>query len=466
MPPQLALILTLAFILWLMVRDMKARDSVSPALWIPLLWLLIIGSRPLSAWFGLQITGDSQLDGSPFDRLCFLVLIISGLLVLVRRHVRWSNLIAKNKWLFIFFVYLGFSVLWSDYPLVAFKRWIKDVGNIVMVLVILNESDPVEAVKTVFLRCAFVLVPLSITLIKYFPNLGRYYSPWSGAVEYGGVTTNKNMLGATLIIYGLALLWETLELHDDPSRVRKRFAMSSLLLLLGMIAWLFLKAQSQTSLVCTLLGAGILLAMRLSSIRSRASRMGLYIFVLALVFLLLNSVFDITGIFVHSLGRNMTLTDRTEIWRRVLNIPINTLIGTGYYSFWLDPQRVDKVSEGFFYHLNEAHNGYIETYLNSGLVGVFLLAALLLSSFRAIKNNIIKWNGGYDVARLALLTVGMFYNCTEAAFDRLGVVWFAVLLAIVGHLNPPAAQQEGNQNQPLENNNTRVFAPLSEPAEV
>jgi len=240
------------------------------------------------------------------------------------------------------------------------------------------------------------------------------------------------MLGATLIIYSIVLLWEMLELHDDQSKARKKLEMSSCLLLLGMVAWLFLKAQSQTSLVCTLLGAGILLGMRLPSIRSRAGRIELYVFALALLLVFLNSVFDITGTFVHALGRNITLSGRTGIWQRALSVPINPLVGTGYYSFWLDPKRVDIVNADYWFRLNEAHSGYIETYLNEGLIGVFLLAALLVSGFRTIKHDIINANVGYDVVRLAFLAVGVVYNFTEGAFNRMDFVWFALLLAIVG----------------------------------
>jgi O-antigen ligase len=437
---------------------LKQRQNLSHALWIPLIWLLMLGSRSVSFWFGARSVGDTQLDGSPLDRLVYLFLIVAGLLVLAQRRIQWSQLIADNKWLSIFFLYLGISVLWADYPFVAFKRWFKDAGNIILVLVILSEEDPVEATRAMFLRCAYVLVPLSVLVIKYFPDLSRTYAPWTGAVEYCGVSGSKNMLGSTLILYSIALLWEALELHDDQSGARKRFEKSSCVLFLGMIAWLFLKAHSQTSFACTLLGGGILLAMRLSFIRSRASRIEIYAVTLALLFLLFNSVFDIAGIFVHALGRNLTFTGRTEIWQRVLGVPINPLIGTGYYSFWLDPNRVEKVSEGFFFHLDEAHNGYIETYLNGGLIGAFLLVVLIAFALRKIKRDFLNEGDRFSIVRLAFLAIAVVYNFTEAAFDRQSFVWFALLLAIVGRLRQVTLAQEGRRDQP----EPHAVAPLIE----
>src|SRR6267378_890472 len=205
MPQQVALLCCVLFILWLFVRDAKRR-KVSFALWIPLAWAFIIGSKPISTWLGYGDTSggaDSYVEGSPFDRMVFLFLIAAGCFVLVKRGINWSRFFRNNRWLCIYFLYLGISALWSDYPFVSFKRWIKDLGNVVMVLVILSEMDPTEAVKAVFVRCAYILVPLSVIFIKYFPDVGRYYNRWTWTFSYGGVTTDKNMLGLTLVVSGI-----------------------------------------------------------------------------------------------------------------------------------------------------------------------------------------------------------------------------------------------------------------------
>src|SRR5882672_10661482 len=198
MPSQLAAALFAGFILWLFIRDRKRSTTVSMAAWLPLIWAAIIGSRPITLWFGGALsmeTPDDYLKGSPIDMMIFLSLIVAGALVLVQRRMNWNELFANNTWLFIFFLYWGLSVAWSDYPFVGLKRWIKDLGNLIMVLVILSEEDPVQAVKTVFARCGFLLLPLSVLFIKYYPYLGRYYSRWSWTPVYCGVTTEKNALG-------------------------------------------------------------------------------------------------------------------------------------------------------------------------------------------------------------------------------------------------------------------------------
>src|ERR1051326_7166139 len=163
MGSTLALAVFVGFVLWLYVRGRKERPGVSSASWIPLVWTLIIGSRPVSLWFSGALTSanaDDDLEGSAFDRNILLFLILAGLWILRRRGMRWSAVCWGNKWICLFYLFFGISVLWSDYPYVSFKRWVKIFGHVVMVLVILSEKDPVAAIKTVFLRCSFVLIPL------------------------------------------------------------------------------------------------------------------------------------------------------------------------------------------------------------------------------------------------------------------------------------------------------------------
>src|SRR2546425_3304837 len=210
MPRQLALLVCVSFIVWLFARDRKLRPMTSGALWVPLLWLVIITSRPVSFWFGggLRVEKpDDYLEGSPLDRNVFLLLIGTGLVVLVRRGVNWGKVFSSNRWVFVFFLYCCVSIMWSDYPFVGFKRWIKDLGNVVMVLVVLTENDPVQATKAVLARCAYFAIPLSIVLIKYYPEWGRYLnSTWQSS--NCGVATEKNGLGAVAFLSGIFLVWD------------------------------------------------------------------------------------------------------------------------------------------------------------------------------------------------------------------------------------------------------------------
>ncbi len=432
MPRQLASFVFVAFVIWLIARDVKRRPTVSSAVWIPLTWLFIIGSKPISLWFGGPGSFDSAdgyLEGSPMDRLFFLSLLVIGLIILSRRRVNWQIILRQNKWLSWYFIYIGISALWSDFTFVAFKRWTKDVGNVIMALIILTEQDPIEAATALLVRAAHLFVPLSVLLIRYYPDIGRYYDAFSHQPVFGGVTRDKNILGMSLFVCALAYLWVLFERKPagDPREARRHALIHGFLML--MTLWLLVKGHSSTALACTLTGAVILFGTRYPAIRRKVSQLGAWTFGFVALILILHVTLDLGRVLVAILGRDLTFTGRTEIWSAVLKEDINPLFGVGYYSFWLG-DRVERLSSGFYYHLNEAHNGFLETYINVGLVGLGLLVAAFVRAASRISGEVVA-GSRFGALRLAFLVGVLMYNFTEAAFDRLNVLWVACLLVMI-----------------------------------
>jgi O-antigen ligase len=453
MPPQVASLVFVTFVLWLLARDIKRRPTVSSALWIPLTWLFIIGSKPISLWLGGPGSFDSEdgyLEGSPMDRLFFLSLLIAGLIVISRRGVNWNLIFRQNKWLWWYFAYIGISVLWSDFTFVAFKRWTKDVGNVVMALIILTEEDPVEAATALLVRAAHLFVPLSVLLIRYYPDIGRYYDAFSHQPVFGGVTRDKNILGMSLFVCGLSYLWVLFERKPagDPREVKRHVLIHGFLML--MTVWLLVKGHSSTALACTLTGATILFGTRYPAIRRKVGSLGAYTIGLAALMLALHITLDLGRVLVALLGRDLTFTGRTEIWSAVLKEDINPLFGVGYYSFWLG-DRVQRLSAGFYYHLNEAHNGFLETYINVGVIGLGLLIAAFLASAKRISAEVVA-GSRFAALRLAFLVGVLMYNLTEAAFDRLNVLWVSCLLVMIEYprrvTSPVLAEAAAATNPP------------------
>src|SRR5438552_7019387 len=109
MPPQLALLLTTAFVVFLFLRDRRESTRVSGRLWIPLIWLLIIGSRNVSEWVGFG-GGESLAEGSPLDSTIYFALEIVGLAVLLHRRVSLSEFLSRNPWFTLFFAYGALSI--------------------------------------------------------------------------------------------------------------------------------------------------------------------------------------------------------------------------------------------------------------------------------------------------------------------------------------------------------------------
>ena len=79
--------------------------------------------------------------------------------------------------------------------------------------------------------------------------------------------------------------------------------------------------------------------------------------------------------------------------------------------------------------INEAHNGYLEVYLNLGIIGLFLLGGFLIASYRTICRRLKPFSSLASLS-LAVWTIMLFYSVTEAGF-RGGLMWVTFLLGAI-----------------------------------
>ena len=437
MSASIAAFIFVSFALWLFAKDAKEAKRTSPALWIPILWAFIIGTKSVSLWLGMSASygNVTYVEDMLIDKVLFLFLVLAAAVVLARRKIKWGPTLADNSWLFAFFFYLCLSIAWSDEPMSSFKRWFKDFGNVLMVLVILSEEDPIRSVRTFFARCAFIFIPLGVLMVKYYTSASMQYSRYSGETLFVGFSTNKNIFGMTMCVCSLGLFWLWLEAREPEVRKKDKTAWLRYSALLVMTLWLERKAQSSTAIACTGLGCCVMAGMTVPAIRKKMKHLGAFAggAVATVVVLQVTGLWDaLTSMIAGALGRDPTFHGRTEIWAALLKQDINPVLGTGYYSFW-SAERMRNISEGYHYQLNEAHNGYLETYLNSGVIGVFLLLAMLVAAAKRMKKEMVK-GSSYGALRFSFLLSAIFYGLSEAVFNRLSMVWFVLLLAL---MTPP-----------------------------
>ncbi len=431
MPPIIATVVFALGILGLFVLDRDRKAWTSKALWIPVMWLWIAGSRPVSVWLQMAPPLDSPdqyLDGSPLDRLVFTALLAAGLMVLISRRRHVGRLLRRNGPILLFFFYCALSILWSDYAFVSFKRWTKAVGDVVMVLIVLTDPDRSSAVKRLLARAGFLLVPLSILFIKYYPDLGRGYSASTWTPVYNGVTMGKNLLGMICLIFGLASTWRFLQAFRGGEGTHRAGPLIAHGAILAMVLWLFLKANSVTSLSCFLLAGGLMAVTSMPALARRPAVV--HLLVAAVLSVSFSALFLNIGTgLVKDLGRDPTLTGRTVLWSQLLSMNLNPLFGTGFESFWLGP-RLEEFWSMHWWRPNEAHNGYLEVFLNLGWTGVALLAVVMVVGYRNVVGA-FRWDPDAGRLRLSYFVVAAAYGLTEAAFRMMNPVWIAFLLAIM-----------------------------------
>ena len=433
MPASVATALYAIFIIWLFKLERDQESLVSPALWIPVLWFSIGASRMVSMWFGgigqsAMPTVSAQLEeGSVVDRLIFTGLLLAGLAVLARRGRQTNEVLGANWIILLFFLYAAASILWSDYSFVSFKRWSKAVGNVVMVFLILTEPDSNAAIKSLLARASFLLIPTSVLLIKYYPDYGRVYNQFTGQAEYIGVHTGKNGLAMICLILGFGALWRVIEALKIPDRSYKKRHLIAHGAILGMALWLLYMAHSAAALGCAFIGSGLVW---LTGLRRRAVKpLTLHMAVVAIMCICVYGIIVDTNVgLVQAVGRDATLTDRTSLWHDLARVDINPWFGTGFESFWLG-ERLELMGAKYWWQPNQAHNGYLELYLNLGWAGIFLQAILIVWGYRNISNSLRE---GEELAglKLTLFVVALIFNLTEATFKVVSPMWIVFLLAV------------------------------------
>ncbi|HLX68554.1 MAG TPA: O-antigen ligase family protein [Verrucomicrobiae bacterium] len=429
--PRLILFVSFYLFWRLIKRDIASRPGVSSAIWIPTIWLGILASRPISSWIGFG-GGSDTLEGSPMDRLFFFVMIFAAMIVLSRRGVLWSAVISENWPIFLFYGFLLISVLWANSPVSSFKRWFKEFGNIMIALVILTEEDPLQAIRSVFVRCGYVLIPLSIIFIRWFPALGRRYNEHSGLMEATGVTFQKNSLGAMVVVCGLVIVWDWFERRQNSETQDKKAKRNENLIRVTILAigiWLLHLSDSKTSIVILTMGVTILTATRFSFLRQRLSMLGVAVLVMVVGLYVADQTFHLKEEFLSDLGRDSTLTGRTDVWRELRNVGTDPIVGTGFMSFWDDESYRAKLP---YWVAFSAHNGYLETYLAGGWTGIFFLSLMLIGTGLRINQSLL-WGGDYAVFRFAVFAMTVVVNYTESNFACMTPEGFLFLLAGIGY---------------------------------
>jgi exopolysaccharide production protein ExoQ len=431
MPPNVALLLWFVVLVALFCFDPAKEPKVSAALWVPLISMFFLGARSLDSWLtgniaaGGAAVAQTLEEGDPVNRTLSLVLLFLAVGILVSRSFRWGDFFARNRALTAYLLFTLVSVVWSAYPSPAFRKWFRDLGNYLMILVVLSDPYPLEAIKTLLRRLGYLLIPLSVLLIKYFPYMGKNYDAWTGAPEYVGATLSKNMLGILCLVCGIYFFWDTVVRWPDRKNKRQRWVILVNAGLLYWTWWLLITCDSATSGTCLIIACLVILAAHSKVVQRRPAMLLVAVPVIFLTYVLLFFGLGLGGAFAAAVGRNPTLTGRTEIWQIVLKQHTNPLLGTGYESFWMG-DRLERIWESDHQLINESHNGYLEVYVNLGYCGLLLLFLFVVAAYRNICKSFKPFSSIASFA-LAISTAFLFHNCTEADF-RNGLMWITFAL--------------------------------------
>ena len=415
MPSTLALLLCLLSIAFLLRNEQKQSHSVSRASWIPTFWVLYFASKPIARW----IDPYGAIEESTADGLFLVGLIFLGLYVIAKRKLNWWAQVRQTRWLALLLGYMLLSCLWSDDPIGSFKQWVRVFGSFILALTVLTEKEPTLALQSIFRRTVYVLIPLSVVLIKYFPELGVVYRSWNGEKFWVGATIAKNGLGRLCLVCAVFLIWGLFSRWKGKSRPAWKYQTQVEILLLFIIGWLLKGPGSDyamTAIVLFGLCAAALLALLVFNQQVANRFFSLFAgltLVVAVTMTYCTVTGDIPSFGVQSLGRNVTFTGRTYIWDVVRKEAWeNAILGVGYSAYWSRNREFPVVGM-----VNEGHNGYLDTFVETGVIGLIMLFIVLVSYIRRVSQE-RSYNFDWACFRIVFLFMLVVHNFTETTFLR------------------------------------------------
>jgi O-antigen ligase len=202
-------------------------------------------------------------------------------------------------------------------------------------------------------------------------------------------------------------------------------------MMLPMITGLFYLAESATAAVCLTVATGIFLVARMPWVFRKPKRI-LAIFIAGVLLLgSMQLVFNVNlkGKVISQLGRNEDLTRRVPMWNYLKSLAGDPLIGVGYESFWVG-SRIEKVWQKFKKPINQAHNGYLELYLNLGYIGLAIMICNILFGLLKISKHLAA-DFPSGILKFSFIIVVVLYNYTEATFFGMNNMWLLFWLGVM-----------------------------------
>lgn len=428
MPPGLALLLCALGVIYLLYYEACRSKTLSVALWLPTVWLLLAVSRPIGLWLNADSSGLSSdvLEGSAIDRNVRLTLIVLGLAILRRRSSRVGVIVRGNLVLLCIFLWMAASISWSEYPYVSLKRCVRAAGFVVMTLVVLTEDTPGVALNAVIRRVACIAIPLSVVLVKYYPGWGVSFHRWQGTAMPRGITPSKNDLGVIAAYGAVSIAYFLAGVRKAKDVLCDRWYLGQAIVFL-MCVYILVPGRWAYSATAWLLALwGLLIQLLFVVFKKRGRLLGLAVVLLSCV---MAGVICIGGPLVFGevfnvVGRDATLTGRTEIWEDIMSVARrNAMCGVGYGGFWVG-KRTDERWDLPGDMLNEAHNGYLDVLLELGIVGLGLHVGFIVGGCVGVVRDFGRNSPG-SRERCTYLSMVILHNVTESGFF-VGVpsLWF------------------------------------------
>lgn len=389
-----------------------------PSRWLVAFMVLFMGLAPFGGGHSLT----DVAEGSVYRQIGWGLVFVLALFYAMRDEqgrftIPWSWL----PWPYlVLLAYAVLSVSWAEQPIVSAKRAVQLFGVVFVALALVRQRGERDALER-FTWPAVIFLVLGVLALAA-PSMS--FDPDG---NFKGTAVTKNTWGQFALLATLIFLYQALSKHQTKlswwlfgggllSLAATRSATSIAVFIAAvsiMLAWVAHK-RYRSNFQIALLGASLI---------GIAMVFGYFLFTGSL------PVEAALSAGLGSVGKDATLTGRSELWRMMgYEIARHPWLGAGYGGFWLGIDGPSfSIVRYFTWRPGQAHNGYIDIVNELGYVGLTLILVVLLSHFRNIYLYSRLGFGLPAIFHAAILCSVLLLNISETSFMRTTHLWWIVL---------------------------------------
>ena len=373
-----------------------------------------------------------EASGQPVDPLT--PILFSGiyavtLLLIVVRRKSFMRVATKEIFIWLLVGLAVASVYWTFAPELTPRRSVLLLGSTMFAVYVSARYSLREQLE--FLAWTFgIIVVLSFVFAIAVPSYGLMTFQEGGvhAGAWRGIMMHKNILGRMMCLSSIVfLLLATGE--STSNRKSSRIFWAGFVL---SVALIILSTSKSAIVVCVTMTTILPLY---KALRGKYTTLVPILISVVLVgggaaTLLLDNLEVIAG----ALGKDLTLTGRTDIWAVMLElISERPLFGYGYNGFWMgwDSEASAYVWRTLEWECPYAHNGFMDLLAELGGSGLALfLISFAIATFKAI-SLVRKTKTVEGLWPLLYLTYLILYNITESSLLSSNSIYWIVYVSVV-----------------------------------
>ncbi|GMM70433.1 O-antigen ligase [Alteromonas gracilis] len=361
-------------------------------------------------------------------------LLYLGMVIYTARHFRRVyEFLSKNQAFFLVIFFILISFTWSDIPSKSIYSAVQLIIITCFVIVAASKLSINQVLQCLYFTLSVIIVLSAFTVLA-LPEYGtRIYV---GELSYRGVFIEKNRLGQVLVYY---LCFSIFLFKPKTTNY----------IVAGCAAFLITNNNSMTALLLcffTIILIGIVRLLKTNPI-IRNKNLSIISLILTVSLLILFLAFEAIML---ALGKDPTLTGRTELWKYGIDAILERpFTGFGYDAYWSSTYEWggEYMRQVISWGPMSMHNGWYELILQIGIPGFSLFLYLFIKTMTSVIQNLNKEQNEILSLIFMLLVLFMIWSLFQHIILRhqaFNHILFTVILVLLQRcLSTPTKQLSG-----------------------